>query len=112
MSGSGGGDANSFESRMREARAKAGLDAPAAAPGTAKEGGEPSPLGVGLRVGIELVSALAVSVAIGYFLDRWLHTMPLFVVVFVVLGGVAGVLNVWRAMGPPRDAGPKAGRLR
>jgi ATP synthase protein I len=53
-----------------------------------------------MRVGVELVSALVVAVAIGYGLDRWLHTLPLFLVLFVVLGGVAGVMNVWRLVGP------------
>ncbi len=57
-------------------------------------------MGTGLRAGIELVSALAVAVAIGWGLDRWLHTMPLFLIVFVLLGGVAGILNVWRMMSP------------
>jgi ATP synthase protein I len=50
---------------------------------------------------VELVSALAVAVAIGWGLDRWLHTMPLFLVIFVLLGGAAGVLNVWRGVSPP-----------
>jgi ATP synthase protein I len=59
-------------------------------------------MGVGLRVGVELVSALAVAVAIGWALDRWLHTLPLFLCLFVVLGGAAGVANVWRLVGPKR----------
>ena len=59
-----------------------------------------SALGIGLRVGIELVSALAVAVGIGWALDHWLHTTPVFIGVFVLLGGAAGVLNVYRVMGP------------
>jgi ATP synthase protein I len=51
-------------------------------------------------VGVELVSALVVAVAIGWGLDHWLHTMPLFLIIFVLLGGVAGVMNVWRLMMP------------
>ena len=57
-------------------------------------------MGIGMRVGVELVAALAVAVAIGWGLDRWLRTMPLFLVIFVFLGGAAGLLNVWRTMGP------------
>jgi ATP synthase protein I len=49
---------------------------------------------------VELVSALFVEVAIGWLLDRWLHTGPLLLVVFVLLGGAAGVLNVWRLTRP------------
>ena len=87
----------SFEQRLQAARAKQGMDAPAAPPGSPAGG---SPAGIGLRVGIELVSALAVSVAIGWGLDRWLNTTPLFIGLFVVLGGAAGVANVWRLMMP------------
>jgi len=57
-----------------------------------------------MRVGVELVSALVVAVAIGWGLDHWLHTLPLFLIISVVLGGAAGVLNVWRLVGPaPRS---------
>jgi ATP synthase protein I len=47
-----------------------------------------------------MVSALAVAVVIGWYLDHWLHTLPLFLVLFVLLGGAAGVANVWRMVGP------------
>jgi len=59
-----------------------------------------SPMGVGLRVGIELVSALVVAVAIGYGLDYLFGTKPILMAVFVLLGGAAGVLNVWRVFAP------------
>jgi ATP synthase protein I len=57
-------------------------------------------MGVGMRVGVEMVSAVAVAVAIGWYLDRWLHTKPVLLAVFVLLGGAAGVANVWRLLGP------------
>ncbi len=101
----GEGPADSFEARLRAARDRQGLDRPAVATsaGAASPGG--SAMSVGLRVGVELVSALAVAVAIGWALDRWLHTMPVFIGIFVLLGGAAGVANVWRVLGrtsPPR----------
>jgi ATP synthase protein I len=92
---------SSFEERLKAARSRQGLDAQPKAP---KAAGEASDLGTGLRVGVELVSALAVAVAIGWGLDHWLHTMPLFLIVFVLLGGVAGVMNVWRLMQPRRPS--------
>ena len=49
------------------------------------------------RTGIELVSALAVGVGIGFGLDKWLDTTPWFLVVFFFLGAAAGFLNVYRA---------------
>ena len=54
-------------------------------------------LGQALRTGIELVSALAVGVGIGFLLDKWLDTAPWFLVVFFFLGAGAGILNVYRA---------------
>lgn len=94
---------SSFEDRLRAARAKQGLDKPLPDPGKQPVGSGPSPLGIGMRVGVELASALAVAVAIGWLLDRWLHTLPLFLIVFVLLGGAAGVLNVWRMFAPRRQ---------
>jgi ATP synthase protein I len=57
-------------------------------------------MGIGLRVGVELVSALAVAVAIGWWLDSFFHTRPFLLMLFVLLGGAAGLLNVWRLLGP------------
>ena len=63
-------------------------------------GSAASSLGIGLRVGMEMVSALVVAVAIGWGLDRLLGTRPILLAVFVLLGGAAGVLNVWRMFAP------------
>ena len=99
---------DSFEARLTSARTRQGLDAPAGGEaGAAGRGSAPSAMGVGMRVGVELVSALVVAVAIGWALDRWLHTSPAFLVVFVLLGGGAGIANVWRLMGPGRMPGGK-----
>ena len=101
MSDEESGAGGSFEDRLRAARGRQGMDAPPVAD-TGLDRQEQSALGIGLRVGVELVSALAVAVAIGWALDRWLHTLPLFLVLFLVLGGAAGLLNVWRQVGPAR----------
>ena len=67
-----------------------------------------SGMGIAFRIGLELVSALAVGVGIGYLLDLWLETKPWFLVVFFFIGAAAGVVNVYRAAGsiglvPPTD---------
>ena len=54
-------------------------------------------MGIALRLGIELVTGVAVGSAIGWFLDNWLGTMPLFLLVFFFLGAGAGTLNVFRS---------------
>lgn len=53
-------------------------------------------LGLAFRVSVELVSALVVGAAIGWSLDYWLETRPWLMVVFIILGGAAGILNVYR----------------
>jgi ATP synthase protein I len=102
MSGNKDGGSGSFEERLRAAQKKQGIDPPQSASSATGPSSQPSPMGVGLRVGVEMVSALAVAVAIGWYLDRWLHSSPAFLVVFVLLGGAAGVANVWRVIGPKR----------
>ncbi|MCS6854556.1 MAG: AtpZ/AtpI family protein [Elioraea sp.] len=86
------GRPESFEERLQAARDRAGLDGKGAAGG----GEGASPWGLGLRAGLEVASALAVGVGIGLALDGWLGTRPLFLVLFLFLGGAAGVLNVHR----------------
>jgi len=52
--------------------------------------------GMALEVAIEMVGTLAVAVGIGWVLDDWLATRPLFLVIFFFLGAAAGGLNVYR----------------
>lgn len=85
----------SFEERLRAAQARQATPAPAAG-----ANGAPGAMGIGVRVGVELVAALAVGLAIGWGLDWLLGTRPWLLAVFVLLGGAAGVANVWRLMMP------------
>ncbi|MGF1608107.1 MAG: AtpZ/AtpI family protein [Kiloniellales bacterium] len=55
-----------------------------------------SGMGVGFRLAIEMVTGIVVGVVVGLLLDRWLGTLPLFLVVFFLLGSAAGFLNVYR----------------
>ena len=50
-------------------------------------------------VGVALVVATAIGLAIGYGLDRWLGTNPWFTLVFTLFGIVAGFLNLFRDVG-------------
>ncbi len=53
-------------------------------------------LGKALRISTELVAGVFVGGMIGWLLDRWLKTLPLFLIVFLLLGIVAGLLNAMR----------------
>jgi len=94
----------SFEERLRAARVKSGLEASP----PEKAGGlswAERPLAMGFRVAGELVAAMLVAVAIGWSLDHWLGTTPWLLMLFVVLGAAAGVLNVWRLFKPRHEEG-------
>jgi ATP synthase protein I len=53
----------------------------------------------GFRLSAELVAGVFVGAVLGWFLDRALGISPLGLIVFVLLGFVAGVLNVIRGAG-------------
>ena len=54
-------------------------------------------LGGAFKLGIELVSAVAVGTIIGFILDSWFDTKPWLIIIFFFLGAAAGILNVIRA---------------
>lgn len=91
-------DKNDFEDRLRQARSRQGLDPSPHGPGQLPQG----TWGIGFRAGVEVVSALVVGVGIGFMLDRWLGTWPWLFLVFFVVGGAAGVLNIYRLFNPRR----------
>ena len=63
---------------------------------TEKKSEKDGPLGLAFRVSVEIVSAVAIGTLIGFLFDNWLGTRPWLMLLFIVLGGVAGVLNVYR----------------
>lgn len=53
-------------------------------------------LGIAMRLATELLVGVFGGGLIGWLLDRWLGTLPLFLVVFLLLGMAAGILNAVR----------------
>lgn len=60
---------------------------------------DPSAIARGFRLSTEFVAGVVVGAAIGWLLDRWLGISPWGMIVFLLLGFAAGVLNVVRAAG-------------
>lgn len=46
-------------------------------------------------LGISMVAATLIGLAMGYYLDRWLGTNPWMTLIFLCLGIVAGFRNVY-----------------
>ncbi|MGB1548049.1 MAG: AtpZ/AtpI family protein, partial [Alphaproteobacteria bacterium] len=76
-------------SRIQKARRAAHAADGARASGT-------SPVGQALRLSVEMASALFVGAGLGWLLDKWLGTGPWLLLVFLLLGGAGGMLNVYR----------------
>jgi ATP synthase protein I len=81
-----------FDARLRRARE---VDA-TARPKPREEQPQQMSWGGGLQVGIELFAGILGGLLLGYGLDYWLGTRPLFLIVFFLLGAVAGMLNAYR----------------
>ena len=62
-----------------------------------------SGLSLAMKLGSEMVSAMAIGVGIGYWLDSVFDTTPWLLIIFMILGVAAGFRNLYRAVEPPRD---------
>jgi len=76
-------------------------------------------VGVGFRIGIELVAGVLVGAGLGWFIDSKLETKPIFMLAFIALGFAASVLSVLRilknldqAVGLGRAVRDKEGRVK
>lgn len=55
-------------------------------------------LALAFRIGLELMVAVILGVAIGWAFDTWLGTRPVGMILFFFLGVGAGMTNVYRAV--------------
>ena len=53
---------------------------------------------VAMQAPFTLVAAVVVGGAIGYFVDRWLHTRPVLMIVLGIVGLVVGIRDVLRTL--------------
>ena len=54
--------------------------------------------GFGFRISTEIVAALVVGVGIGIIVDNYFNTQPFGLIIFFILGALAGFLNIYRVM--------------
>lgn len=55
-----------------------------------------SAMGAGMRISIDFVAAIFVGVILGYWLDRYFGTEPLFLLILFFLGAITGFYSVYR----------------
>jgi len=66
-------------------------------------------------IGLHLVSATFIGLAVGYYLDKWLGTRPWLTLLMLILGVIAGFKNVFEEVkriqaNDKKDSGPDSGR--
>ena len=77
-----------LDSRLREARK--GPEQPA-------RGSTRREMSFAYRVLVEMIAGLGFGAFVGWWLDSWLGTRPILLVVMILLGFAAGALNAYRA---------------
>lgn len=87
-----------FKSRLKAARASQAERAQS----SEQDGRGKTGQGGGFGHSLELVVGTLVGAFMGFWIDRWLGTLPLFLIGLGVLGFAAGVRNLLRATGKDR----------
>src|SRR5262245_54408593 len=83
-----------FDPRLRRLKERAREDGGADGPG---EGAPRSAGGWALKLSVELAAGLLVGGGIGWLLDTLLGTRPWMLILFFILGGVAGIWTVYKS---------------
>ena len=76
-----------LKDRLKNARKKLKVE---------KENPQTSNIGQAFKLSTELVAAVLVGTIIGFILDNWFDTKPVFILIFFFVGFAAGILNVVR----------------
>jgi len=54
-------------------------------------------IGSAFKISTEFVAAVFVAIFIGWYIDKWLGTKPIFLIILLLVGIVAGIFNVVRS---------------
>jgi ATP synthase protein I len=89
----------SLEHRLSEVRDSRNIRTDQSEAGSGDGSARASAMALGFRLSSELVAGVLVGALMGWGFDRLLSTSPFGLIVFVLLGFSAGVLNVIRSAG-------------
>jgi ATP synthase protein I len=89
----------SLEHRLSEVRDSRNIRTDQSEAGSGDGSARASAMALGFRLSSELVAGVLVGALMGWGFDRLLSTSPFGLIVFVLLGFTAGVLNVIRSAG-------------
>jgi ATP synthase protein I len=93
----------SLDQRLSEFRHGRRMTTDQPASGNEDGAARASAMALGFRLSSELIAGVAVGAVIGWAFDRLLSTSPFGLIVFFLLGFVAGVVNVVRSAGAGRS---------
>ena len=108
MQGKGAGSDDDLERRRRDLEASLATRLPDRQEG--KQGsrsGSVAGYGQALKLSSEFIAGIAVGTGLGWVIDRMAGTSPWGLIIFLLLGFGAGVLNVMRSAGVVAQAGLK-----
>jgi len=97
----------SLEHRLSEVRGNRNIRTDQSEAGSGDGSARASAMALGFRLSSELVAGVLVGALMGWGFDRLLSTSPFGLIVFVLVGFTAGVVNVIRSAGVAPD---KTGR--
>jgi ATP synthase protein I len=89
-------DLDKLDAQLKAARERNPEPVSRSGPSEGKSG-----MAMGMRLSAELLAGVLVGLGVGWALDRWLGTGPWLLLVFLLLGTAAGILNVVRAGNKP-----------
>ena len=99
-----------LENRLRQLDAKLSKRQTVEREREAARSGKNTGWGNALRLSSEFIAAVIVGAALGWVLDKWAGTSPWGLIVFLLLGFAAGVVNVMRATGQMAEFGQQGGK--
>jgi ATP synthase protein I len=89
----------SLDQRLSEIRGSRNIETDQPGTESGDSAARASAMARGFRLSSELIAGVAVGAVIGWGFDRLLSTSPFGLIVFFLLGFVAGVVNVVRSAG-------------